>query len=418
MNFLDSWDSSYRNNLTTKQEDLLYRHLWDCVRTEPADDVLNRFRRLFIEARGYGDPQVWRALTRIINAPGAEKTFKYTLNRCCYTVINPWQTDVERHAAIPKLVALFEEIPDNLTRSTLSNRIRMLVRKYTQTEQYAALHRLPHVLIETEENKTATENNPVGTLIRRYPYIYDYSLLTEDSGHAQKYAVKSLRKKAERRFGVELIRYNSSRLGYSSGEYADNPTLLSDEELNSALEYYTGKIEGNWGHRDLAMWFSTYSQTVSSYREFKAELSDYLISPLATAMPKYLNNCFSRQLRQYLKNMLSDFDAYPLNDFVLVETCRRLLNFLVVESAQRPAFQTFRHLIREIGFQLTIGLLLRIVLLCSAAKPWLERCFSILFNLHERYLRSDVPWLVTSLEHVNIALSSNFGGPQLWLASL
>jgi hypothetical protein len=55
-----------------------------------------------------------------------------------------------------------------------------------------------------------------------------------------------------------------------------------------------------------------------------------------------------------------------------------------------------------------MGLLLRIVLFCAKAKPWLERRFSILFNLHERRLCKEVPWLVTSLEHANLALITNF----------
>jgi hypothetical protein len=72
-------------------------------------------------------------------------------------------------------------------------------------------------------------------------------------------------------------------------------------------------------------------------------------------------------------------------------------------------FRNFRHLVNDIGHALTMGLLLRLVLFCSAAKPWLERCFSVLFNVHERRTCKEVPWLVTSLEHANVALITNFG---------
>ncbi|MDJ0708173.1 MAG: hypothetical protein QNJ46_33295, partial [Leptolyngbyaceae cyanobacterium MO_188.B28] len=286
-----------------------------------------------------------------------------------------------------------------------------LVRQFRQTEQYAALNRLPHILLETEGLAGwGGDDRRLKPLIRRYPYIYDHSLLTEDSDKQQKRTVKGLRRKAERKFGVDLVRYNSRRLGYFDSKFVENPTLLSDSELDRALEYYTGKVELNRTHRDVALCFSTYSQTVRSYREFKEEFTDYLFTPISSIAPSPVWKQFSRQLRLYLQDTLSDFDSEKLNSFVLVETCRRLLNYLIVDSPQNPSFQTFITLIRDIGYSLTVGLLLRIVLLCSAAKPWLERCFSILFNFHEKRYREEVPWLVNSLEHVNVALATNFGG--------
>ena len=392
-------------------EDYLYEHLRNCVKTESADEVLARFRQLFIDSQGYSDSQVWQALIEVSQAPDADKSFKYILNRCCYTVINPWQTRLECHAAIPKLVALFEELPTYSSQSKLTIRLRNLVRQFRQTEQYAALNRLPHILLETEGLAGwGGDDRRLKPLIRRYPYIYDHSLLTEDSDKQQKRTVKGLRRKAERKFGVDLVRYNSRRLGYFDSKFVENPTLLSDSELDRALEYYTGKVELNRTHRDVALCFSTYSQTVRSYREFKEEFTDYLFTPISSIAPSPVWKQFSRQLRLYLQDTLSDFDSEKLNSFVLVETCRRLLNYLIVDSPQNPSFQTFITLIRDIGYSLTVGLLLRIVLLCSAAKPWLERCFSILFNFHEKRYREEVPWLVNSLEHVNVALATNFGG--------
>lgn len=416
MNSLDSWDSldswsSYNSSPATLDEDCLYEHLRNCVKTEPTDHVIARFRQLFIDAQGYTDSQVWQALSQVVQDPEADKSFKYTLNRCCYTLINPWQTRLECHAAIPKLVALFEQLPTHSTQSKFTIRLRTLVRQFRQTEQYAALNRLPHVLLETNDQEAGgRSDNRLEPLIKRYPYIYDHSLLTEDSDKQHKRTIKGLRRKAERKFGVDLVRYNSRRLGHFKSKFAENPTLLSNAELDFALEYYTGKIERNRTHRDVARCFSAYSQTVRSYREFKGEFTDYLLTPIAAVAPIPISKQFSRQLQQYLQDTLSDFDSESLNNFVLVETCRRLLNFLIVDSPQHPNFQTFISLIRDIGYSLTVGLLLRIVLLCSSSKPWLERCFSILFNLHEKRYREDVPWLVTSLEHVNVALATNFGG--------
>jgi hypothetical protein len=85
----------------------------------------------------------------------------------------------------------------------------------------------------------------------------------------------------------------------------------------------------------------------------------------------------------------------------------------VVESPQRPNHFIFVDLITNLGATLTIGLLLKIVLLCRKVKPYLEKRFAILFNHYESYTRDGVPWLITSLENLNIALSVHFGAADL-----
>jgi hypothetical protein len=92
-----------------------------------------------------------------------------------------------------------------------------------------------------------------------------------------------------------------------------------------------------------------------------------------------------------------------------VGTCRKLLNFLVVESSQQPNHYIFCNLTANFGITPTIGLLLKIALICRQVKPYLEKRFSILFNHYEAYTKDKVEWLVESLENLNIAFSSNFG---------
>lgn len=217
-----------------------------------------------------------------------------------------------------------------------------------------------------------------------------------------------LRQEAEARLGVQLARYcDQQKRGGSKTVH--NPTQLSAAELSKALNYYTGKVEGNRSHHDLAQMFRTYSKTVRSFRDFKEEFLEYLLSPLADADPRYVNNHFGRSLRQYLRDTLSDFDGQRLTDFIVITTCQKLLNFLVVQGRQQPVFRRFWQLLNEAGHTLTVGLLLRIVLFCSAVKPWLENRLTVLFNYHEKCVCKEVPWLMATLEHTNIALLTNFG---------
>ncbi|WP_026073005.1 hypothetical protein [Nodosilinea nodulosa] len=407
---LDSW-SNYSSRPPASLEDLLYQHWQYWRKQEAPHELIERFRRLFFDVASYPDSSVASALLKLSEQDTADREFKYVLNRCCYTLINLWYTQPRDHWAIPELVRLFEDLPPVHGPNAKAQRVYSLVKEFPQTEQFASLVRLQQIMAPAREADTsaaaAVEDQPLAHRIRHYPFLYDNSLLTKDSGQEQKQNINDLRRRAETDLGIRLARYHAQHQIPERAGQVVNPTLLDTTGLDEALNFYTGKIDGRT-HRDQARWFATYSKTVRSFRDFKDEFVDYLISPIAAAEPKYSGNHFTRNLRQYLRETLAEFDAQPLNSFMLVETCRRLLNFLVVDSPHRPVFRNFRHLVNDVGHTLTMGLLLRLVLFCSAAKPWLERCFSVLFNLHERRTCKEVPWLVTSLEHANVALITNF----------
>ncbi len=259
---------------------------------------------------------------------------------------------------------------------------------------------------------------PLGTLIRRYPCLYKYNLLTSDSTDEQYRRVRQIRRQVQRQFEQELSQYATHKLlsGGLNPEQArnsrsfKNPTLLSDRHLDRALQQFGGKVDGSNTYRDLAQRFITYSSHPCLYRDFKHDLYDYLVSSIDT---KYGNGQFNQRLYQQLQAILADHDDHPLNDVLLIGTCRRLLNFLVVESPQQPNHATFVDLTGNLGITTTIGLLLKIVLICRKVKPYLEKQFSILFKHYETFTRDSVIWLVDSLENLNVAFSINFGGLSL-----
>ncbi|MCA1994758.1 MAG: hypothetical protein LDL41_22325, partial [Coleofasciculus sp. S288] len=173
---------------------------------------------------------------------------------------------------------------------------------------------------------------------------------------------------------------------------------------------FVGKGQGGYTYRDAAQSFLTHTSQTSSYKAFKDDLYDYLT---ASIDPNYGKGHFNDRLYTHLKNTLPHSDALKPSEFLLIRTCSQLLNFLVVESPQRPNHFIFVDLITNLGATLTIGLLLKIVLLCQKVKPYLEKRFSILFNHYESWARDGVPWLITSLENLNIALSVHFGSADL-----
>ncbi len=408
---------------TSLEEQQLYDHLLYCVQVESASQLIERFQRLFLDGARYVDPQVWMALEKLAMDKRAEQEFKFVINRCCHILINRWQLQPHLQGSIQELVALFENPPDpTKVQSRGARRMRQLVQLFTETEQYVTLQRLSRVMSETAEANT-NGSKQVGALIQRYPYLYEHCLLSEDSSYEHQQTVRQIQSRVQRRFEFDLSQYvtyqvrRAQALRSQSKEGMEriiqpvkNPTLLSDRELGVALKQFVGKVQGSCTYRDIAQSFLTHTTQTSSYKEFKEDLYEYLTASIDPAFGK---RQFNDRLYTHLKSTLPHSESQRPSEFLIVRTCSQLLNFLVVESPQRPNHFTFVDLITNLGATLTTGLLLKIVLLCRKVKPYLEKRFSILFNHYESSTRDGVPWLVTSLENLNIAFSVHFGSADL-----
>jgi hypothetical protein len=408
----------------SSEEQKLYDHLLYWIEREQPREMLQRFRTLFIDGVGYSDAEVIQALRRVINSKLATEDFRYVLNRCCHILINRWQARSQTQIAIPALVKLFETPPNTTTVAAthlpVVRRHHQLIRQFTETEQYHTLYRLAQVLTEAEAANYG--NRPLGTLIRRYPYLYGHCLLSEDSTHEQQCTVRQIQSSMQRQFEIHLAHYVTYQARRSQVEAAaqptaqrlirpiNNPTLLDDQELNQALKYYTGKVDGYRTHRDLALNLLNQGGQPQSFAAFKDDLYEYIT---ASIDPTYGRRKFNNQLHLHLKNTLPENNEQILNDFLLVRTCNQLLGFLIVDSPQHNNHYVFVDLVTNLGAIVTTGLLLKVVLLCRKVIPGLERRLSILFNHYELHHRDAVQWLIQALENTNLALTTNFGAIHL-----
>ncbi|GAB4149234.1 MAG: hypothetical protein Fur0046_27850 [Cyanobacteria bacterium J069] len=413
------------------EEQTIYDHLLHWIEQETPEQMVERFHALFIDGSRYTDPAIMAALDKVTASRLAGEEFRYVLNRCCHILINRWQSRSQSQLAIPKLIELFEtnaasgQTQISIHRSRSLRRLRELTRQFTETEQYLTLRRLAQVLSEAAESQYASGQRPLGTLIQRYPYLYEHCLISEDCTREQQNTVRQVRAARQHKFEVDLSQYLTYQVRQDrAAENAiaspatasrlicpiSNPTLLEERDLNRVVRHYTGKVEGTRSYKDLAQNFLAQSNYTHCFADFKDDLYEYIT---ASVDPEYGRRQFNNQLHGYLQDIMPDSDDQRLNDFLLVRTCSHLLNFLVVDSGQHPSHFVFVDLLTNLGPMLTTGLLLKIVLLCRKVKPALERRFSILFSHYESCSRDAVSWLIEALENLNVALSVNFGSVDL-----
>jgi hypothetical protein len=181
---------------------------------------------------------------------------------------------------------------------------------------------------------------------------------------------------------------------------------LSDGELNKSLKHFVGTVENGQTYQSLSKSFSNHIAYAQSYGAFKDELYEYIRNSLSG---KYQQGNFNKKLFELFQNTYPECNQQKPTEFLMMRTSSQLLNFLVVEGSQKPEHYVFIDLVSNIGVTRTIGILLKIILFCSKVKPYLEKRFSILFNHYESFSREGVPWLVRTLENMQIALSVHFG---------
>lgn len=408
-------------------EQCIYDHLLDCVGHESPEALLERFYALFIQGTGYPDRAVVAALDSVLASPGMEEHFRYVLNRSCHILINRWQTNAQCQPFIPDLVHLFERTPEKrlreLSRGRSVRRLHQVVDEFRATDQYLALLRLARVLESPCSGATTEATKPLGNLINRYPYLYGHCLVTEDSDLEHQRHVRHMQASAQKKFEVDLSQYVTYRVRVTrlrqQGKLRmvqqlrsiSNPTLLSDPELVVSLRQFATHRDGGTSYREVADRFMAQTRAgQANFGGFKQNLYDYIVADVASS---YGQRQFNTLLADHLTHAYASSDDASLNDFLLVRTCSSLLSFLVVDPTVDREHFMFLDLISNLGVPNTVGLLMKVLLLCRKVRPYLERRFSLLFNHYESASRDSVDWLVTVLENLNIALSLNFGAVDL-----
>jgi len=421
--------ATYNNRITTADEQRLYSHLLACVAVESPDAMIDRFQALFLDGFGYPDRDVVAALDRLLVGPDVEEYFRFILNRCCHILINRWQTNTQLQPAIPILIELLASTPTSrvpeLSRSRSIRRLRQITQGFRDSEQYLALKRLARVV---EARHSALPRNrqaeavPLGSLINRYPYLYEHCLVTEDSDLQHQQYVRNMQVEAQHKFEVDLTHYVTYRVRQGrlhrqgKPDFADqlrvvsNPTLLNDQELASSLKQFARRRDHGQSYRDGAQRFLLTHDQGASFRQFKEDLFDYIITDVNVG---YSQRQFKSMLQDHLLSTFADSDGKPVDDFLRVRTCSNLFNFLVVDPSAGRQHYVFLDLINNLGPVHTTGLLLRILLICQKVRPFLDRRFSLLFNHYETASSETVAWLVNMFENINIALSLNFGNVDL-----
>ena len=373
--------------------------------TLPADQAIDRFYQFFFEAVNPSAPETRAALMQIVTAAESEKIFHYVLNRCFYTLCNPWRTNPSSHWAIREMVLRLEHLPKKSAQNRQIRHLQNLVRGFVDTPQYVTLKRQMQVLFEESDGERSTQperDRYLGEDLKRYFYLHETAMTTKDVAHEQRESILKLQRKTRQQFEQQCRHFAASHQNRQT-KRVPNPSRLSEVEFMAAFDHYRPERSNSYYRQ--AHEFTKARHKLPTMGRFQAEFGAYLLDSISHQNPRYQNNHFSRSLHQHLAN--AAHGEMPINQTMIVQVCRRALEFLVVENLKRPNNVNFQHLIKDVGHKITVGVLLKVVMFCKPVRPWFEERFGILFHLYEQTRKDEIVWLVKSLEHVNIALALN-----------
>jgi hypothetical protein len=397
-------------------EQTVYEHLLHCVRTEMPEQVLQRFHLLFIQAGIYSEPNIRQALHELVRGGNSKHNFQAFFNRCCFILINRWQMNVLHRESIVQFVDMLQQCRGvSLVggQPSPTGRLRFLVQEYVRSNYFQRIRQLADLLNPRNDHD---KQRPLSGLLHRYPYLYAHCLTNQDDGEDYQKLIVVTQHNANQSFQRDLSSYLTNTLIKQEKQRQDvspilkNPTLLNHQELCSSLKHYLTKVNSNGTYKDMAQQFWMPGYQPQTYGDFKDALTQYI----ADSIPSKFGQCrFNDQFKGYLDGLYPENDASAVNDFLLVRTCNQVLNFMVIESKQKPNHAVFMDLLNNLGSTLTVGLLLKVVLLCNKVKPYLERRLSILFQHYSLQSRGSVDWLVCCLEKLNLAWTAHFSAQNL-----
>ncbi len=407
-------------------ERIIYGHLQSCLFSEPPERILERFQQLFIDATTYEDLAVQAALERLIGARHTNEKFHAFLNHCCYLVIDYWQFDSALRPYLFDLFALFQHVPEpGMKQSRRVRFVRQSARDFSDTEQYRMLQRLAKVLNPQQAAQRPPETHRMSDLIHRYPFLFRRCLLNDASLYEDQQTVKQIQSRVQHHLEFALTRFvtyqvrlaqaaKARQLSSGAGRLLrrePNPTLLGNRELAAALKHFFGRLPNQpCNHRELAQRFLYSVDRIRSYAEFKTALYDYLMTPISE-LP-YCKQQFGDRLAAQIDAILPHYNQHKLDESLILRTATKLANLLIVDP-QTSNHYLFVELVANLGATMTVGLLLRLVLICRPVLPEIERRLGLLYEHYESSLQTDVSWLIKALENQNLALIVHFGNADL-----
>lgn len=383
---LEHISSSHLSSNIEQSQEIIYKFLLQNIERNSPEVVLLRFKELFILLNNVDDQDVIQSLYEIIFNK-KEEIFKNTFKRACYVLVNNWASS-RKYKPINELVHLLGEVKGMpLTSSRSLKCLRGWLANFVNSEDYQELK-----LIALTYTGNKTEN-----WSQRYTsYLLVSQYLNTRNPVEQREIARNLSKQLRQKFNFELAMYTAHRdLSTSKEEPSYNPTKLGNKVVDLIKEVVPRHI--SFTYENYAHLFAQQTQGLN-YKNFKQLLYMYLIFGIDD---REILVIFKNQILPKLENLYPEYEQEVLNIKLLLQTCRRIISFLITEDGRIPSPSFI--LLNTQGSTLYLALtLLKIILICKYVKAHLDLSIAQLIRYYENFSEKECSWFISFLETFNV----------------
>jgi uncharacterized protein YjbI with pentapeptide repeats len=384
----ESLISGYNQNqdLEVAQE-VIYDFFIEIVKQWTPDAVLSEFDSLFFWINSEENEEINHALSRIAFDHN-EIIFVNTIKRVCYILINNWYIN-RNYTAIRDLLTKIDEIQeqDFYSDSPLLNRLRQWLINFVKSANYQEIRQCA---LQTGRNWSS----------RYTSYLLVSQYVNPQNSIEQQELARNLSKQLKDKYKFDLAMYivRQESPTHQSLKKPKNPTQLGDDVIN--LIKKTLSSQRVFSHTRQAELFLEKTQR-ATYSEFKSQLPSYLMLQENDVNPtKILRDKLCRKLETLYDNHNKD----QVEKGIIIRTCNRLIELLTTEDGSTPS--AIFLLLNTHGNPLTlVTILLKLILICSASRTYLEVCIAKLIQYYQTFEEDQCQSFIRFLEVFNLVFT-------------
>lgn len=371
-------------------QERIYNYFIGIVKTWEPEDVLQEFKRVFLGFFGAGNSDSTAGIYEIFSK-NEEQEFIHTLKRCCYILINNWESN-RRHKYVQELVNLLSGYKDFKPTKYIKNSFYIQwIENFLESEEY---HQLQFFAL-----KNIDEQSQRNWINRYSSYLLVAQSLDINNSKEQQEAAIKLSRHLKDKFKFELAMYIArSQSSTSSTSRYKNPSILGDNVLRLIKAIVVKK--GTFSYENIANIFIQQTQN-QTLEEFKENLQKYLI--FSVQQQDFIET-LKTQLSEKLYPWKAEQHTEIINKDLVLRTCNKVIDHLITENGKEPS-SLFILLLSQ-GHPLTLVIvLLKIILISKNSRIHLESRIAYLIRYYNNYPEDECQWLINFIEMFNITFA-------------
>ena len=434
-------DSFAKQRINYEREcSIIYQYLRQNAATKSPSELIIEFQNLLQQSKNI-DPRISQALEEIVLVE--PELFNTFLTQCLCSILDVWISKPESLVFVSQLLNSLNQVAQSRSYSSVRRHLNSLITGYQQSNDYQRLEQIIAIIQPTinitnsssnslaasqsVDNSSGKKTRLIGSYLVRYTFLYSHLLSKDITAPNLVEFIRQLQNNRQQEFEIRLSKHTIYRfrlkqlakmkmMAKGAGKIinkADNPSILSERAFRVAMRQYVGKNDIGSTLLERSQLFVAENKYRQSYLMFKQDLYRFLIDDIK---PRNTTYHFASRLEQKMSQIFPQANDKALNPTQILQTCRQLYSFAIVDPALDNNPARFAQLVANLGTAQVMMMLLKLVLICPESKTDLERKIFLVAMYYQHQTVTANPWLLKSLEHLSIAFSIYFGEVDVSLA--